>query len=176
VSSVSDKERKAMFANMNKVDIGISSFQIPTTHEIPVFGLKDENEITSFAESNFEKFEKSELKIVKDKNLSDSAKVQKIEEIEKKEFAIDELSKTLNTVQSPNSSGHEKFVVLDTFLKDKKYTKTLPISIRKKLEDQRELLIEQNFGKKSSTTQDKEGEEALIEGRQIEVEVKITDG
>jgi len=77
VSSISDKERKAMFANMHNVDIGITSLEVPMSHDIPVFGSDDENQISSFAESNFEKFEKEELKAVKDKNLTDSGKIQK---------------------------------------------------------------------------------------------------
>jgi len=61
-------------------------------------------------------------------------------------------------------------------LKDEKYSKTLPISIRKKLEDQRRLLMEKNLGEKISTTQDKEGGESLIQGKEIDIEVKIKDG
>lgn len=165
-----------MFANMHNVEIGITSLDVPMSHDIPVFDSQDENQISSFAESNFEKFEKEELKTVKDKNLSDSGKIQKIQEIEKKENAIDELSKTLHTVQSPNSSRHEKFMSIDNFLKDEKYSKTLPESIRKKLQDQRKLLMEKNFGEKISTSQDKEGGESLIHGKEIDIEVKIKDG
>lgn len=165
-----------MFANMNHVDIGISSTQIGIPNEIPSFGLNEENEINNFAESNFEKFEKNELKVVKDKGLSDKEKVKEIQKIEKEELSIDELSKTIKTVQSPNSSGQEKFLALDKFLKDKKHSSTLPESIREKLELKMEMLEQRGFGKNSSTDPDKEDIEVLMDGKEIDVEVKISNG
>lgn len=172
----SSEEKKAMFANMNHVDLGISSTQIGIPNQIPTFNHQDENEIHNFAESNFEKFEKGEMEVVKDKNLTQSQKVSEIEKIEKEEVAVEELTKTVRVVQSPNSSGHEKFKVLDNFLKDKRYSKTLPKSIRDKLEDQRELLEMKGFGKKTSTDPHKEDSEVLIDGHEIDVEVKISNG
>lgn len=165
-----------MFANMTHVDVGISSTQIGIPNEIPSFGLREENEISNFAESNFEKFEKNELKIVKDKGLSDQEKVKGIEKIEKEQLAIDELSKTVKTVQSPNSSGEEKFIALDKFLKDKEHSSTLPKSIREKLELKRDMLEHKGFGKNSSTDPNKEDTEVLMAGREIDVEVKISNG
>lgn len=161
---------------MSQVDVGISSSQIGIPNQIPLFNETDEDEINKFAESNFEKFEKNELSVVKDKKLSDQQKVDAIQKIEREESAIDELAKTVKTVQSPNSSGHEKFMVLDKFLNDGRYSKTLPSSIREKLVRERELLKEQGFSKKTSTDQDKEHSEVLMDGHEIDVEVKISDG